>query len=76
MYCTNTGTGQHGDQSLRHHGHVDDDSIAAADIISRKHAGKKCCLFEQFRVCQCPAGAGDGTIVDNCRLVTAAVFHM
>jgi putative heme iron utilization protein len=50
MYCADAGTGQHGYQSLGHHGHVDDYSIAAADIISRKYAGKKSCLFEQFRV--------------------------
>ena len=70
------GASQHGDRRLGHHGHVDDDAVALADPMRRQHAGELGDLVAQLSVGEGLDGVGDRAVVDQRRLVAAAVLDM
>ena len=66
------GAGQHGDERLRHHRHVDDDPVALADAAGRERAGEPGHPLEQLGIGEGRLGAGDGQVVDDRRPVAVA----
>ncbi|CAI8390839.1 MAG: Uncharacterised protein [SAR116 cluster bacterium MED-G04] len=50
MNGTDPGAGQHGDGSLRDHGHVDGDAIALVDTAGLEHVGKPADFLMQFTI--------------------------
>ena len=71
------GTAQHGDQGFGHHGHVDHHPVALGYALAGQDPGKARHLILQLGVGQRPDGvAGDGTVVNDCRLVAAAGFDV
>ncbi len=65
--------GQHRDDRLGHHRHVDHDAVALADAEAAQHAGEPRGLVEQFAVGVGALGPGERRVVDQCGLVGAAV---
>ncbi len=67
---------EHRDHGLRNHGHVDDDAIAPADSLGGQHTGKSRHLVEKLPVGERLDSVGDGAVVDERRLIAAAVVHV
>ena len=59
------GAGQHRDDGLRHHRHVDDDAVALLHALSREYAGEPRHLVAQLAVGEARRGSRDGRVVDE-----------
>ena len=71
------GRGQHGDNRFRHHGHVDDHAITAPDPQPLEDAGEAGHLVPELQVgVGLHRTAGDRAVVDERRLLAAAVVHV
>ena len=64
-----TRAGQHRDQRLRDHGHVDDDAIAAADAKILQNGAQRFDLAQQLAICDAALCRGYGAVVENRGLV-------
>ena len=68
--------GEHRDQRLGDHRHIEDDPVALLDARFEKHAAKSLNLVEKLRISVDALLSRDGTIVDQSRLIAPAVQHM
>ena len=72
MHGADARAGQHGDDRLRHHRHVEDDAVAFFDAEVAQHGAEQLHLGQQPAVGEGLLGIGDWGIVDQRRLVVAA----
>ena len=70
------GAGQHGDDRLRHHRHVDDHPVAFAHPQRPEAAGHQRCPLAQLRVAVPGNGSGHGGVVNQRGLIAPASLHM
>ena len=68
--------GQHRDDGLGHHRHVDDDAVALVDAEAAQHSREPRGHVEQFAVGVGALRAGDGRVVDQRRLVAASAVDV
>ena len=68
--------GEHRDNRLGDHGHVDDDPVAPAHAQPGEHAGEARDLVAQIGIGVPAPGIGDGAVVDEGRLIAAAVLDV
>ncbi len=68
MDRANARTGEHGNDRLRHHGHVDDDPVTLLNPLPRKHAGKSGHLIKQLAVGERLDDSRHRTVIDERRL--------
>ena len=68
--------GEHGDDRLGDHRHVDDDAVALGDAVVGEHGGEGRHVVEQFAIADRALGAGDRAVVDDRGLVAAAALDM
>ena len=73
---TNARTGEHCDNRLRDHRHVDDDAVALFDALVLQHFGEPGRGVRQFAVADLLLGVGDGGVVDECGVLTPAGFDV
>jgi len=76
MHSATPGTGQHGNHCLRHHGHIDEYAISLGYSLPCQYAGKFCYLFLELAIGDGLFGICYRAVIDDCRLVSTAVFHM
>jgi hypothetical protein len=69
-------TGEHRDQRLRHHRHVEDDAVAARDPKVGEHTGERLHFVEQLRVGEPALLSRNGRIIDDGRLTAASAQDM
>ena len=69
-------TGQHGEERLGDHGHVDNDPVALADPQIPQHSGQRADLVEQLRIGDAVFGARQGAVIDDRVLRPAPARHM
>src|SRR6266536_168200 len=67
---------QHGDHGLRDHRQVNDHPLAGGDAKAAQHAREASDLIEQLAVGEYAADSGDGAVINQCRLITAAIAHV
>ena len=70
------GTGEHRDQGLGNHRHIDNDGITLFYTLIAQGPGKNRHLLKELFIGNGPLGPRDWRIVDNGRLIATAVFHM
>src|SRR5215831_16880144 len=76
MNRSNPCAGQHGNNGLWHHRHIDDDPIPFLNPLARQHSGKTRHLIQQLTIAEgfdCPSY---GAIVDESKLVSSALFDV
>ena len=66
------GAGEHGDQRLRDHRHVDDDTVPALYAAVTKGSREPRHLFQELRVRQPARRAGDRAVIDDRKRIAAA----
>ena len=71
MHGAEPGAGEHRENRLRHHRHVDDDAVALFDAEIHEHGGERLHFDEQLAVADAPLRAGDRAVVEDGRLVRA-----
>ena len=76
MHGTEPGAGEHRDDRLGNHGHVDDHAVALLDTEVAQYSGEACDLVEQLGVGVRGLRIGDRTVVDEGELVAEAVLHV
>ncbi len=76
VHGPDAGAGQHRDDRLGHHRHVDDDAVALVDAERAQHPGAPADEVEQMRVGVGAHRAGDARVVDQRGLVGTAGDHM
>ena len=76
MRSPDPGTGQHGNSSLRDHGHINDDGVTLFYPLRPDSAGKGGDLLQQFPVGDFCYSACYRAVMDYSNLVTPAVFDM
>ena len=70
------GNGIHGDQGFRHHGHVDDDTIALLDALRLEYTRKLGHLIAHFAIGQHSLAVCNWRVVDDSRLIGTTIFDM
>ena len=68
--------GEHRDERLRHHRHVEDDAVAAHDAEIGEHAGERLHFIEELRIGEPALLSRHRRIVDDGRLGAAAAQDM
>src|SRR5207253_11074853 len=76
MDRADAGTGQHSDDRLGYHRHVENDAVAGADAQVFEDGGEGCDLIPELAIGEGLLDAGDRTVVDEGRLVGASPFDM
>ena len=76
MHRADAGAGEHRDDGLRHHRHVDDDTVAGLDPLRAEDGGKSRDLGSQLRIGQRALRCGNGRIMDEGGLRAAACRDM
>ena len=76
MNRTEAGTGKHGDDCLRDHRHVNDDTIALIDALCRKDARETRHLGKKIRVADRTFAVRNGTVINDGGLVAASAFDV
>ena len=76
MDSADAGAGEHGDDRLRHHRHIEDDAVAFFDAKIAQHGGEHLRLGQQPVIGDGALGAGQRRIVDDRRLVAASGIHL
>lgn len=69
-------TGEHGDNSLRHHRHIDDDAVALHNAVTLKNTGEGRHFVEQFRIGEMFDLAHHGAVIDERVLIAATGGNM
>ena len=68
--------GEHGDDRLRHHRHIENDAVALADAEVAQHAAEHLGLGEEAMIADAALLAGKRRIVDDRRLCAAPGIDM
>ena len=76
MHRADTGAGQHGNQRLRNHRHVDQDPIPLGHALGGQRAGKQRHLIPQLIIGEFFDGIGNRGVINYRILFTPAVFDM
>ena len=76
MDGADAGAGEHGDEGLRDHGHVEDDAVALADAKPGEHEGAGLHVLKQLGIGDGAFDAGDGTVVDDSGQVAAPIVDV
>jgi hypothetical protein len=71
VHGTDPGAGEHGDQRLRHHRHVDDHPVALADAVLDHGARAAGGEVLELGVADAALGPGDRAVVNDSRLAAA-----
>ena len=76
MHGTDAGASQHGDHRLRHHRHVENDAVALLDTEVAQDRSQHLGFHLQMVVGDRALLGGERGIVDDRRLLAAALHHM
>src|SRR5215212_990215 len=76
MHSTQPRARQHRDHGLGNHRHVDDHSVALGHSEDAQNTCESRCRIEQFAICVGPLRAGHGRVVDQRRLLAAAILDV
>jgi len=76
MYGSQPGTSQHGHQSLRNHGHVNQYCVTLLNPKAFQKPGNPGHPVLEFRIRELKNRVRNGAIVDYCRLVSTALINV
>ena len=76
MHRPDACTGQHGNYGLRHHRHIEDDTVAPTNALVGQTAREQGHSVTQFSVSELSLRIGYRAFVDQRQLVAAAILDM